>query len=325
MSVVSFDRFRKDRGAPLGDKSGTMKGVMKRIVAYRALYAMVLPCIAFFIIFSYIPMGGLILAFKDYKFNKGILGSPWAGFKYFETFFSNYQAFELIRNTVVVGLIKVVLEFPFPIILAVMLNELKNERFKRFTQTVSYLPNFLSWVILVTMMQRILAPNTGLLNQMIGLLGGDSSTFFMMKEEAFYPIIFISDLWKNIGWNSIIFLAAITGIDPTLYEAARIDGARKWREIWHITLPSIRPTIGILFIIGLGSLLSSGFDQIYLLRTPGNMALADTLDVYIIRIGLTGGQYGYATAVGLIQGVVSLILVLAANKASSKLTEISIW
>lgn len=321
MSVVSFDRLRKDR-----DISRREKGdVVKRIFAYKALYAMLLPCIAFFIIFSYIPMGGLILAFKDYKFNMGILGSPWAGFKYFETFFTNYQALELIRNTVVVGMIKVVLEFPFPIILAVMLNELKNERFKRFTQTVSYLPNFLSWVILVTMMQRILAPNTGLLNQLIGLLGGDSSTFYMMEESAFYPIIFTSDLWKNIGWNSIIFLAAITGIDPTLYEAARIDGARKWREIWHITLPSIRPTIGILFIIGLGSLLSSGFDQIYLLRTPGNMSLADTLDVYIIRIGLTGGQYGYATAVGLIQGVVSLILVLAANKASSKLTEVSIW
>ncbi len=299
--------------------------VLKRMWSYRALYLMLLPCLTFFIVFAYVPMGGLILAFKDYRFNLGIFGSPWAGLKYFKTFFGNYQALELIRNTVVIGLIKVVIEFPFPIALALMLNEVKSQRYKRLTQTLSYLPNFLSWVIIVTMLQRILAPNNGLVNQAIALMGGDPGTFFMMQESAFYPIVFLSDLWKNIGWNSIIFLAAISGIDPALYEAARIDGAKKWHEIWNITLPSIRSTIGILFIMGLGGLVSSGFDQIFLLRTPGNMSLADTLDVYIIRIGLTGGQYGYATAVGLIQGIVSLILVLVANKVSAKLTEVSIW
>lgn len=299
--------------------------LFRRIWRYRALYLMIIPCLVFFAVFAYVPMGGLVLAFKDYKFNKGILGSPWVGLKYFETFFGNYQAFELIRNTLVIGVIKVILEFPFPIVLALMLNEVKSARYKKLTQTISYLPNFLSWVILVTMMQRLLAPNTGLLNQIIGQLGGSDGTFFMMQENAFYPIVFFSDLWKNIGWNSIIFLAAISGIDPALYEAARIDGCRKFQEILHITLPSLRPTIGILFIMGLGGLISSGFDQIYLLRTPGNMALADTLDVYIIRMGLTGGQYGYATAVGLIQGIVSLILVVTANKISAKVTEVSIW
>lgn len=299
--------------------------LFRRIWRYRALYLMVIPCLVFFAVFAYVPMGGLVLAFKDYKFNKGILGSPWVGLKYFETFFGNYQAFQLIRNTLVIGAIKVILEFPFPIVLALMLNEVKSARYKKLTQTISYLPNFLSWVILVTMMQRLLAPNTGLLNQLIGQFGGNGGTFFMMQESAFYPIVFFSDLWKNIGWNSIIFLAAISGIDPSLYEAARIDGCRKFQEIRHITLPSLRPTIGILFIMGLGGLISSGFDQIYLLRTPGNMALADTLDVYIIRMGLTGGQYGYATAVGLIQGIVSLILVVTANKVSAKVTEVSIW
>jgi putative aldouronate transport system permease protein len=175
------------------------------------------------------------------------------------------------------------------------------------------------------MLQRVLAPNTGVLNQIIGSLGGDSSTFFMMDAKYFYHMLFSMDLWRNIGWDSIIYLAAISGVDLSLYEAASIDGCSKLKKMWHITLPGIRGTIGLLFIMGVGGLLSSGFEQIYLLRTPGNMSVADTLDTFVVRIGLMNGQFGYATAVGLVQGIVGLILVVICNKLSKKYTEVGLW
>lgn len=301
------------------------KGFLTKVRKHWILYLMLLPCMIYFVIFKYIPMGGLLLAFKEFKFNMSLIESPWVGFQYFETFFSNYQFPLLLRNTIVVGLIKILFEFPFPIILALMLNEVKNQKFKKITQTISYLPHFISWVVTIAIVQRVLAPDTGLLNQFQGLFGGDSTTFYLMEEQYFYSILFSSDIWKGIGWGSIIYLAAISGIDPQLYEAARIDGAHKGQEIWHITLPGIRTTAGILFIMGLGGLISSGFEQLMLLRTPGNMSLADTLDVYVINMGLTNGQYGYATAVGLIQGIVGLILVVTANKLSKKYSEVSVW
>jgi putative aldouronate transport system permease protein len=286
---------------------------------------MFLPCFLFFAIFSYAPMLGMVLAFKEFKFNMSLWDYPWVGLKYFRDFFSNYQAGTIIKNTFIIGIIKVVVEFPFPIMFALMINEVRDKRAKSVIQTISYLPYFLSWVVVAAVVQRVLAPNTGILNQAISALGGDGSYFFMMKPESFYPVVLLSDLWKNIGWNSIIYLAAIAGIDPGLYEAARVDGANKRQELFHVTLPSIRMTIGIMFILGLGGLVSSGFEQVYLLRTPGNMELADTLDVYVIQVGLSQGQYGYAAAVGLLQGIVGFILVYVGNQASKKFTEVSVW
>lgn len=297
----------------------------KKIWKHRVLYLMLLPSIVYFILFSYVPMAGIILAFKKYSPAKGIWGSPWVGFTYFKTFFLSYDFGRLLKNTLTVGFMKTILEFPFAIILALMLNELRHEKFKKITQTITYLPHFLSSVIIITMVQRILAPNNGVINQIIAKLGGDGSTFFLMESKYFLPILFTLDIWKNIGWDSIIFLAAISGVDPNLYEAAEIEGCGKLRKMWHITLPGIRGTIGVLFILGVGGLLSSGFDQIYLLRTPGNMAVADTLDTFVVRVGLANGQFGYATAIGLIQGVVGLLLVLGSNKISKKLTEVGIF
>ncbi|XEC93993.1 ABC transporter permease [Paenibacillus tarimensis] len=297
----------------------------KRIVLHRYLYLMILPCIISFIIFSYIPMGGLMLAFKDYKFNKGILGSPWIGFDYFTRFFNDYQSLNLIKNTLIISGMKLFLYLPFPILLALMFNELRSRWFKNFAQSVSYLPHFLSWVVVVGLVQRVLAPDTGLLNEAVAHFGGDGSTYYLMEPDYFYPIMFGSHVWKSLGWDSIIYLAAISGINPDMYEAARIDGANKWREIRHITLPSILPTIMILFILSLGNILSAGFDQLYLLRTPGNMHLSDILDTYIIRVGLQGGQYGYATAVGFMQGVIGFILVVLANRISRRLSDTSVW
>ena len=208
---------------------------------------------------------------------------------------------------------------------ALLLNELRSMKFKKISQTISYLPHFLSSVIIVTMLQRILAPNTGVLNQAIAALGGDGSTFFLMDAKYFYRILFSMDLWRNIGWDSIMYLAAISSVDLTLYEAAEMDGCGKLKKMWHITLPGIRGTIGLLFIMGVGGLLSSGVEQVWLLRTPGNMSLADTLDVYVLRMGIQGGQFGYATAIGLIQGVVGLVLVVVCNRICKKVTEVGLW
>jgi len=270
-------------------------------------------------------MGGLLLAFKEFKFNEGILGSPWVGFMYFENFFNDFRSLTLIKNTLIISCMKLFLGLPFPILLALMFNEIKNRWFKNIAQSISYLPHFMSWVIVVGIVQRVLAPDTGLLNEAISYLGGDGSTFFMNEAKYFYSIMFSSHIWKTIGWDSIIYLAAIAGINQDMYEAAKIDGASKWNEVWHITLPSIRPTIMIVFILSLGSILSAGFDQLYLLRMPGNSELADILDTYVIRVGLQQGQYGYATAVGMMQGLVGLILVIIANRLARKLSDSSLW
>lgn len=306
-------------------KEKAKQTLLSRIWKHRVLYLMFIPCIVYYVLFCYVPMGGIVLAFKKYSFMKGIWGSAWVGLQYFETFFKSYDCVRLLRNTLTVGFLKCILEFPFAIIFALLLNEIRHVKFKKITQTISYLPHFMSSVIIITMLQRILAPNDGVINQIIALFGGDGSTFFLMKAKYFYGILFTLDIWKNIGWDSIIYLAAISGVDPSLYEAAEIDGCNKFKKTWHITLPSIRGTIGVLFILGIGGLLSSGFDQIYLLRTPGNMELADTLDTYVVRVGLANGQFGYATAIGLIQGIVGLILVLGCNKLSKKVTEVGIW
>ncbi|MFF2093954.1 ABC transporter permease [Paenibacillus sp. NPDC058174] len=298
---------------------------MKRIGRHYQLYLMLLPCIVFFIIFSYWPMTGLVLAFKDFQFNKGIYGSPWIGLTYFEQFFMDPQSWQIIKNTLVISMMKVFLAMPFPIILALMFAEIKRKKIQGLIQGIVYLPHFLSWVIVIGLIQRILAPDTGLVNQVISWFGGDGSTFFLMKESAFYPIMFWSHIWKEIGWSSIIYFAAIVGINPSLYEAAKIDGANRLRQIWHITLPGIRATILIVFILSLGNILSAGFDQIYMLKTPGNMNISEILDTYIIYMGLETGQFGFGTALGLMQSIIGLILVLAVNKASRKWFETSLW
>jgi putative aldouronate transport system permease protein len=301
------------------------KTTLQKIIGFRPLYFMLAPAIIYYIVICYIPMGGIVMAFQDFNYRRGIFGSKWIGFQYFITFFTSYDFPRLLRNTLVIGFIKCIIEFPFPVILALMLNEVSSAWFKRSTQTISYMPHFMSGVIIVTMMQRLLAPNTGIVNSLIGTLGGDPSTFFMMEAKYFYQILFGMDIWKNIGYSSIIYLAAISGIDAELYEAAEIDGCGKLKKMRHITLPGIAGTIGILFILNVGSLISASYEQVWLLRTPGNMSLADTLDLFVVRVGLTEGKFGYATAVGLVQGIVGLVLVVSANKIARKYAEISVW
>ena len=302
-----------------------MAKVGKRIWNHRNLYIMLAPCIAFFILFSYLPMAGLVLAFKEFRFNTGLFGGDWVGLRYFDQFFSDSQSMVYIKNTLIISGMKLILALPFPIILALQMNEVKSRRFRNLFQGIMYLPHFVSWVVVVGILQRILAPDNGMLNQLIDALGGDGSRFFMMEKQSFYPIMFWSYIWKEIGWNSIIYFAAISGINPALYEAAKMDGAGKFRQIWHITLPGIRPTILILFILSLGSVLSAGFDQIYMLITPGNMPISQILDTYVIKVGLKDAQMGYATAIGFMQGIMGLILVLIFNSLSKRFFNTSLW
>ena len=268
-------------------------------------------------------MYGITVAFKDYKFNLGIFRSPWIGFKYFVAFFRYFNFWTIIRNTLIISSFKLIIFFPIPILFALMLNELRNAAFKRIVQTMTFLPHFISWVVVVQLLQHFLSLD-GIINQLRLQLGLEK-IFYMNDPSYFYSIMFFSFTWKNTGYACIIYLAALTGVDPQLYEAAKVDGAAKLRQIWHISLPSIMPVIMVLFILSLASVLSAGWDQIWQLRTPGNMNLADIIDTYVIEQGLKKGQFGYATAVQLFQSVIGLGLVMGTNALSKKLSDLSLF
>jgi putative aldouronate transport system permease protein len=288
------------------------------------IYFLIFCAMIFFFVFSYIPMYGITMAFREFRFDKGLLFSPWIGFKYFQTFFNYFKFWDIIINSISINFFKLILAFPFPIIFALMITNLRDGLFKKTVQTVSYLPNFVSWVVVVSMMQIFLGLEDGVFNQIRASFGLEK-IFFMNDPSYFYPLMFLSFIWKGIGMSSIIYIAALSGVDPTLYEAAQIDGANKFKQIWHISLPSILPTAAMLFILSIGHILSAGWDQIFLLRTPGNSNLSDILDTYILRVGLQEGQYGYATAVSLFSSLIGLLLVLLTNKIVKKTSEISLF
>ena len=302
---------------------GFLERLRKSVRKYHQIYLILVLCAMFVFVFEYIPMYGISMAFREYKFNLGMFRSPWIGFGYFTTFFSYFNFSLIIRNTLVIGFFKIIVYFPVPIVFALMLNEIKNLPFKRFIQTVTYLPFFISWVVAIQLFYHFLSLD-GLINQFRVNLGLEK-VFYMNSPFHFYWIMFFSYAWKNIGMNSIIYLAALSGVDPQLYEAADVEGAGPIRKMWSISLPSIMPTVVMLFILSLAGLLRAGWEQIYLLRTPGNMHLADIIDTYVIEQGLRQGQFGYATAVSLFQGVIGLMLVLITNKISKRVSEMSLF
>lgn len=286
---------------------------------YKTFYLMLIPAIVFFIIFSYWPMLGNVLAFRKFSFSSGMFGTGFVGFEYFKDFFSHRETPMYIRNTLIISALKLFVYLPFPIILALMFNEVKKDKVRGVYQSISYLPYFISWVVVIGIMNRLFAPDTGLINILLAELGiTDGSTFWMMKDGFFFPAIFGSYLWKNIGWDSIIYFSAIMGIASSLYEAAAIDGSNRMGQTWHITLPGIRKTIVILFILSLGGILTSGFDQVYLMQNPGNYQVSETIDTYVVKTGLEQAQYGPATAVGLVQGIAGLVLTIIVNKVADK-------
>ncbi|WP_241156800.1 ABC transporter permease subunit [Bacillus sp. FJAT-42376] len=298
--------------------------VKNSLVRDRYLYLMLVPFILWYIIFQYKPMAGLQIAFKDYSLFKGIAESPWVGFDNFIRFFESEYFVRTLTNTILISFYGLVFGFPAPILLALLINEVKNKVFKNTVQTLTYLPHFISVVVITGIITNMLAPTNGLVNIIIDRMGGDK-TYFLTESEYFRTIFTGMNIWKDVGFNAIIYLAAIAGINPALYEAAKMDGANRWRQIWHVTIPGILPTIMILFLIQIGAFLEVGYEAIILLYQPSTYETADVINTYVYRAGLQGGEYEIGAAAGLFNSVVGLILVVTANKLSKKFTENSLW
>ncbi|WP_127588319.1 ABC transporter permease [Paenibacillus koleovorans] len=310
-------------------RPGTVR--TKRSLAWRKfkegkyLLLLFLPAFLFYAIFEYGPMFGILIAFKDYNVFQGVWASDWVGLKYFKIFiFENPDFTVLLKNTVLIGLYSLIWGFPAPIILALLLNELRSVVFKRFVQTVSYLPHFVSNVVIASMVLLFLSPDNGLLNQIIGYFGVEP-IYFMAKSELFRTVYVASGIWQGVGWGTIIYLAALTAVDPSLYEAAEIDGASRWRKMWHISLPGIVPVIVVLLILNIGGLLGTGFEKVYLLYNPMTYSTADIFSTYTYRVGLMQGNFSYATAIGVFNGLVGFFMIVGANYLARKTRETSLW
>ncbi len=302
-----------------------MDNPLKRFYSQRYLQAMALPGIIWMIIFCYIPLIWIVIAFKEYDIVRPIWSVPWVGFEHFTEFFRDEQFLTVMRNTFGISLLRLAIGFPAPIIFALLLNEIRLVRFKKIVQTVSYLPHFLSWVIL----GGIVAPwltDTGFITNALFTLGIiPEQTLLLGDPKYFWQIAVISDIWKELGWSAIIYIAAIAGIDTSLYEAATVDGAGRFRKIWHITLPCIKGTIAILFVLSIGSIMNTNFDQILVLRNSLNRSASTVLDIFVYQMGIQSGRFSYATAIGLIRSVVSLSFLLVANTVTKKLTDSSLF
>lgn len=301
----------------------------QRLRGQYALQIMVLIGLAFVLVFSYVPMVGIIIAFKQYKISRGLLGfftSPWVGLQWFKEFLNSPVVFRVVRNTLVLSLLKLVIVFPIPILFALMLNEVRGNIFKRVVQTASYLPHFISWIIVSGLFYTMFSSVNGMINDLLLKLNViDSPLAILTSDKAYWGLAIGSEIWKETGWNAIIYIAAISGIDPTLYEAAQIDGASRLQGIWHVTLPGIKGTIIIMFILALGGLANGNLDQALLLGNNLNKATSEIVNSYVLDIGLSQFRFDYAAAVGLMQSVISVILVFSANMISRKVTGASLY
>lgn len=304
--------------------SQTIGSVIKRdFRRNKNLYFMVLPVIAFYIIFHYGPMYGALIAFKDYRPAKGIIGSDWVGFKHFIVFFQNHYFTRILCNTIIINIYSLIFGFPAPIILALMLNEIRNKFFKSCVQTISYLPHFISLVVVCGIIADFTG-RSGIITQIVAVFGGDHSPL-LQKPELFRAIYVSSDIWQQIGWNTIIYLASLTGIDPTTYEAATIDGAGRWRKMIDITIPGILPTIVILFIMRMGNIMNVGFEKIILLYNPLTYETADVISSYVYRKGILESSWSFSSAVGLFNSGINFFFLITSNWISKRLNETSLW
>lgn len=304
-------------------KTGFGTLVARDIKQNKTLYFMVIPVLVYYILFHYKPMYGAIIAFKDFTPIKGIMGSPWVGFKYFKEFFEGYYFWRVLKNTVVINVVNLIFGFPAPIILALFINELRNKYFTRTVQTITYLPHFISIVVICGMIKTF-TQDTGVVNDIVAFFGGERITM-LNKKEFFVPLYVITDIWQSVGWGSIIYLAALAGIDPTLYEAARVDGAGRWKQTLVVTIPSILPTIIILLILRMGSMLNVGFEKIILLYNPAIYETADVISSFVYRKGLQEFNFSFSAAVGLFNSVINFTLLITANWISRKVNETSLW
>lgn len=295
----------------------------KDLKVNKSVYVMFLPVLAYYIIFHYKPMYGAIIAFKDYTPIKGILGSEWIGFKNFIDFFSSFYFGRVLRNTLVISFSTLIFGFPAPIILALLINELKSKLFSRTVQTVTYMPHFISMVVIAGII-RTFTMDTGIINDIIAFFGGERVTL-LSQPQMFVPVYVLSGIWQEVGWGSIIYLAAMAGIDQELYEAAKIDGAGRWKQTIHVTLPCLAPTIIILLILRMGSLLNVGFEKIILLYSPATYETADVISSFVYRKGLQEFNWSFSSAVGLFNQVINFALLISANWISKRVNESSLW
>jgi putative aldouronate transport system permease protein len=288
------------------------------------LYILLTPAILYFAIFHYWPMYGLQIAFKDFIPSLGFLGSPWVGTKHFQSFFDSYLFWQLIKNTIGISLMQLVFGFPVPILIALMINEVTNLSFKKSVQTITYAPHFISVVVMVSMLMIFLSPETGLVNKVIVWFGGDAIAF-LTKAAWFKSVFVMSGIWQHAGWGTIIYIAALAGIDPQQHEAAIIDGASRFQRIWHINIPGILPTIVILLILELGTIMALGFEKVFLMQNPLNMESSDIIATYVYRRGILDAQYSFSTAVGLFNSLINFILLVLVNRLAKSMKQNSLW
>jgi putative aldouronate transport system permease protein len=320
---MKVENARPLEKAQLARKKVDVNRYVRDFVLNKYLYLMMVPVLAYYLIFHYAPMYGALIAFKEYSPMKGILGSPWIGFKHFQDFFGSYYFWRILKNTIVISLYSLVFEFPAPIILALLINEVRSKMFKRVAQTITYMPYFISMVVICGIITDFTNAD-GVINKIMMVFGYDGQAM-LQKPELFRPIYILSEIWQRIGWESIIYIAALMGIDQEQYEAARMDGASRWKQIIYITLPGIMPTIAIMFILRMGNLLNVGFEKIILLYNPVTYETADVISSFVYRKGLLEFGWSYSSAVGLFNSVINLILLITANYISRKVNESSLW
>ncbi|MEV4109020.1 ABC transporter permease subunit [Nonomuraea sp. NPDC049695] len=299
-------------------------GVVRHVSRYWQLWLMVLPAVGFVALFMYVPMYGIQLAFREFDFTAGLAGGQWAGLKYFQQFFDSPLFWPLLRNTFVIAITTLVVGFVAPIMLALMINQIAGGRRKKFMQTATYLPHFISIVVIVGMLQAFLNPSTGLLTQ-VSAFFGLSDVNFLGDTSAFVPVYVISDVWQHCGWNSIIYLAALSRVDPALYEAAKVDGANRVQLIRHVDVPSIVPTMVILLILTMGGVLNTGFEKVWLMQNTLNLPVSEVIATYVYKIGIFSTQFSYATAIGLFNTVINFVFLIAANAIARRVSNWSLW
>jgi putative aldouronate transport system permease protein len=300
-------------------------GLFKRIQGNDKLllFLIAVPGLLHFFVFKYIPIAGNVIAFQDYNIFAGISNSRWVGFEHFVTMFERDNFYQILRNTVFLGFLNILFAFPAPLILALLLNEVRKMWFKRWSQTLLYLPHFLSWVIVGGLFINLLAPD-GLINMFLGLFGMEPIDF-VTNKSTYYGVIVGTAVWKGVGWGTIIYLAALSGINPNLYDAAKVDGAGRWRQMWHITLPALTPAIVILFLLQIGDFLENNVEQMLVFLNPLVLDVGEVFDTYIYRVGLTASQFSYTTAIGIFKSVVGILLIVGLNKLAKRMTGESIY
>ena len=304
--------------------TGQVRTKFRKVLSNYELYLFVLPALLVIVIFHYIPMYGIQIAFKDFIATKGITGSPWAGFKHFERFFSSYYFTNVITNTLRISVYAMIVAFPIPIILALLLNEVKSRYYKRLVQTVTYAPHFISMVVMAGIIISFLSPSSGLINQFIKALGMKPIAF--MEKASMFPSMYVfSGIWQNAGWNSVMYFAALSSIDTELYESAKVDGCTRLKKIWHVDLPGIIPMIVILLILNCGNIMTVGFEKAYLLQNNLNIETSEVISTYVYKAGLQRAEYSFATAVGLFNSIINFILLITVNSIAKKLGQSSLW